>query len=395
MKIVLLSSYAYSLINFRGALLAAMAGAGHEVVACAPEDDPEIRHKLAAMGVRYERVPMQRTDRNPFGDLLTLFGLTRLLRAERPDIVLAYTQKPIIYGGIAAQIAGRIRYYAMVSGLGYVFTDDGRRQRRLLKLVVSILYRLGIRRAKSVFIFNSDDRDEMIRHRILRPDQTAIQVPGSGVDIRRFAAQPVPPGPPTFLMIARLLRDKGLLEFIDAARRVRSRHPETRFQLLGPLDPNPAGIRREQLEAWQSKGVIEYLGETRDVVPHLARSSVFVLPSYYREGLPRTILEAMASGRAVITTDSTGCREPITPGENGLLVPVRDAGALAEAMMRFVREPELAQRMGRRAREIAEERFDVAKVNALLMSSMGLATAVQPPVFVPQPATTRPAIGRV
>jgi glycosyltransferase involved in cell wall biosynthesis len=206
----------------------------------------------------------------------------------------------------------------------------------------------------------------------LRADLPVVQVGGSGVDLARFASAPLPPGPPTFLLIARLLRDKGVVEYVEAARRVRKRRPDARFQLLGPLDPNPAAISRAELEAWVAEGAIEYLGETRDVRPYLAKATVYVLPSYYREGLPRSIVEAMAMGRPIITTDAPGCRETTVDGQNGYLVPSRDSAALAAAAMRFADDPALAHAMGRRSRQIAEARFDVNRINAALLAAMRL-----------------------
>lgn len=390
MKIVVLASLAHSLINFRGQLLAAMVAAGHEVIACAPEDSEEARAALAKLGVRYRAVAMERANSNPFADIRTLRDYVRLLREERPDAVLAYTQKPIIWGGIAARIVGDIRYHAMCSGLGYVFTDDGAPsrtiRRRGLRRIVSVLYRIAVAKAETVFVFNGDDAGEMRRLGILHAGQRVIQVPGSGVDTGRFRAVPVPEGPPVFLLIARLLRDKGLVEFAEAARQVRSRWPEAQFRLVGPLDPNPSGVTLAELAEWNASGGVEYMGETRDVAPFLAAASVFVLPSFYREGLPRTILEALATGRAIITTDAPGCREPIEPGRNGFLVPVRDAGALAEAMAQFLHHPALAARMGQRSREIAVERFDANKVNALLLASMKLERPTVVPFVRPGPA---------
>lgn len=385
MKIVVVASLAFSLVNFRGALLAAMVAAGHDVIACAPEDDADIRAALAKVGVRYHCIPMERASLDVRADLATLHALVRLLRAERPDVLLAYTQKPIVYGGLASRIVKGSRFYAMVSGLGYVFTESGSMRRKLLRFLVSRLYGFAIARARAVFVFNGDDKAEMLRHHIVRRGQEVVQVPGSGVDLASYPCQPLPEGPPVFLLIARLLRDKGLAEYAEAARLVRARHPECRFQLLGPIDPNPSGISLRELNVWRDEGTIDYLGETRDVRPYLARSSVFVLPTWYREGLPRTILEAMATGRAIITTDAPGCRETVIVGENGFLVPVRDAEALAEAASRFAEDPSLADRMGRRSRELAAH-FSVERVNALLLATMGLAGRP-----APEPVTGRAA----
>jgi lipopolysaccharide/colanic/teichoic acid biosynthesis glycosyltransferase/glycosyltransferase involved in cell wall biosynthesis len=374
MKVLVLSSLAYSLVNFRGELLRSMVAAGNEVVACAPDPDPAIETALGKMGIGLRTVAMARTGTNPFADLLTLWGYYRLIRRERPDVVLAYTQKPIIYGGIAARLAGGTRYFAMCSGLGHAFSGGDGLRPRTLKAIVSWLYRMAVARAEAVFTFNRDDAGEMRRHGITTDRHAVIQVPGSGIDTAAFARQPVPEGAPVFLTIARLMRDKGLGEFVAAARALRQAGKPARFQVLGPYDSNPTGISPAEIQAWHDEGIIEYLGETRDVRPFLAQSSVFVLPTYYREGLPRTILEAMATGRAIVTTDMPGCRETIFEGENvnGMLVPPRDATALAAAMQRFIDEPDLAERYGASSRRMAETLYDVRKVNAQLLDVMQL-----------------------
>jgi len=371
MRIVVVASLAFSLVNFRKRLLADMVACGHEVLACAPEDDREVARELAAMGVAYRVMPMVRSGLNPFADLRTLAWLIGLFRAQRPGLVLAYTQKPIVYAGIASRIARVPRYFAMVSGLGLAFGEEGG---RWLRAVVALLYRVALKRAEGVFVFNADDREEMLRHHMIRADTNVVRVPGSGVDLDHYGAAPIPAGPVRFLMIARLLHSKGLSEYAEAARRLRRRYPEARFALLGPPDPSPAGIDAAQVEEWRREGAIRYLGEARDVRPYLAAASVFVLPSWYREGLPRTILEAMATGRAVITTDMPGCREPVEPGANGYLVPPRDAAGLATAMERFLLRPELVEQMGARARATAVERFSVERVNDILLSTMRLRT---------------------
>lgn len=374
MKVVVLSSLAYSLVNFRGALLAAMVEAGHDVTACAPDADDAITRTLACMGIGFSTVRMARTGTNPLRDLRTLWDLFRLMRRERPDVVLAYTQKPIIYGGIAARLAGRSRFFAMCSGLGHAFSNGSGFRPRLLRRVVSLLYRVAVAKAEAVFVFNRDDAGEMRRFKIIGPGHRLVQVPGSGICTDSFEQAPLPAGPPTFLMIARLMWDKGLAEFVAAARQTRAACPEARFQLLGPFDANPSSISPKELRVLQDEGVIEYLGETRDVRPFLAKCTAFILPTYYREGLPRTILEAMATGRAIVTTDMPGCRETVFTGddENGILIPPRDPGALARAMLRLATEEGLAARLGEASRRIAEARFDVRKVNALLLGTMGL-----------------------
>lgn len=372
MKILVLSSFAFSLVNFRGRLLEAMAAAGHDVIACAPDEDPDVEARLGAMGVRYRRITMDRTGSSPLADLRLLWAYIRLIRRERPGLVLAYTQKPIIYGGLATRLAGHARFYVLMSGLGYVFSSEAA-HRTWLRAIVRRLYRAGVAHAQAIFVFNRDDHAEMLAQGIVTPAHRVLQVPGSGVDLGHFAEQPLPEGPPVFLMIARLMRDKGLIEYVEAARALKARYPEARFRLLGRLDTeNPTGVPESDLAGWIAAGILEYQPETRDVRPWLAESSVFVLPSFYREGLPRTLLEALATGRALVTTDMPGCREPVVVGENGYLVPPRDAGALRDALERFLLDPGLAERMGRRSRRLAEEQFEVGKVNRLLLETMAL-----------------------
>ena len=374
MKVLVLASLAYSLVNFRAALLREMVADGHDVVACAPDEDPATIAELTAMGVRFISVPMDRAGTNPMRDLATLRALIRTIRREAPDICLAYTQKPIIYGGIATRIAGgNTRFFAMVSGLGHVYSD-GRPAtwpRLMLRWAVSILYRTAVARAAGIFVFNADDAGELRRHRIVGRDRRIVRVPGSGIDTVKFPHVPIPEGPPVFLLVARLMRNKGIGEFITAASAVRARYPEARFRILGPWESGPAGFTAEEIDDWGMQG-IDYLGATRDVRPHLALSSVFVLPTCYREGLPRTILEALATGRPVITTDTPGCRETVVPGENGLLVPPRDAPALAHAMEQLAGDPERVRSMGAHSRQLAQQRFRVERVNEQLLSEMGL-----------------------
>lgn len=370
MRVVVIAGLAESLVNFRGPLIAALLAAGHEVVCCAPGADPELCERLRAMGASYRSIELDRTGINPLRDLRALWRLKRLLEGLRPDLVFGYTIKPVIYGSLAARLAGVPAIYSMITGLGYAFIGQGTRQ-RALNLVVCALYRWTLAANRRVFFQNRDDLALFRRRRLLRGDDQAALVNGSGVDLARIPPQPVDVGAPTFLLIARLLWDKGIREYVEAAALVKAKHPYARFQLLGPLDSNPAAIPRAQLESWIRDGRIEYLGETADVRPFLAAATVYVLPSY-REGTPRTVLEAMATGRAVITSEAPGCRETVRHGENGFLVPVRDVDGLARAMERFILAPELAPAMGRRSREIAEEKYDVDKVNAVMMNTMGL-----------------------
>ncbi|MCX5578539.1 glycosyltransferase family 4 protein [Kaistia terrae] len=373
MTIAVVCSYTVSLVNFRYRLLAAMVENGHEVVAFGPEDDAPTIEALAAIGVRFVQIPMARAGLNPLEDLRTLAALYRELRRLSPDLILCYTMKPIVYGLIAARLAGIKQRHALVTGLGYVFSGDETNPRLPhTRRLATWLYRIALRGNGRVFVYNQADADDILAGRMVRDPARILAVPGSGVDLQRYPASGVPEGPPVFLMVTRLLREKGAREFVEAARRLRPRHPQTRFQILGPLDPGPLAIPRDEIDRWVADGAIEYLGETADVRPYLAASTVFVLPSYYREGLPRSILEALATGRAVITADMPGCRDAIVEGENGFLVPPRDPEALAAAMQRFIDDPTLAKTMGRCSLEIARQRFDVEAVNRILLTEMEL-----------------------
>lgn len=320
-------------------------------------------------------ISLDRTGMNPLHDIISLVSMSQILRRSRPGAVLGLSTKPVIYGSLAAWLAGVPRRYALVAGLGYVFTDDGAPQglkRRALRRLVTLLYRMAFRVCDCVFFHNADDLETFVGHGLL-PRAKAELTTGSGVDLDEFRPAPLPDGPVTFLLIARLLREKGIREYVEAARILRARGVQAQFLLLGDVDSNPGSLKRDEAMSWLSEGLIEWPGEVEDVRPWIARSHVYVLPSW-REGVPRSTQEAMAMGRPVITTDAVGCRETVEDGVNGFLVPVRDAAALAAAMLRFIENPALIESMGRESRRLAEERFDVHKINAIILDAMGISS---------------------
>jgi glycosyltransferase involved in cell wall biosynthesis len=369
-KIVVIASYAESLVHFKGAFLSALVDGGNEVATCAPEMDPEIVARIRHLGVSYHSVYMKRTSMNPFVDGKTVRQLVRFLRSAKPDIVLAYTVKPIIYGSIAARMTSISKIFVMIEGLGYAFSGQSFKQ-RALSLLMRMLYRFALRNSQSVFFLNPDDLSLFVDTGILSDKRKAVLLNGTGVDVDHYAPRPLPGSKVTFLMMARLIREKGIREFVEAARIVKGHYPAATFQILGGLDTNPGAFKESDLQGWQNEGVIQYLGITSDVRPYVSNASVYVLPSY-REGTSRSVLEAMAMGRPIITTDTPGCRETVVHGENGFLVPVRDVPALVNAMERFLHEPRLIGKMGKRSRAIAEDKYDVRKVNAVIMQAMGL-----------------------
>jgi len=331
-------------------LIRALKDAGYEPVVIAPQDHAA-EARMQALGV--ERIPVRidRSGANPWADLRLLARYRALLRQLRPAAYLGYTIKPNIYGSLAAASLG-IPALPNVSGLGTAFIRGG-----ALQSLVTALYRVGFARAPVVFFQNDEDRQLFVARRIVRGDQARV-LAGSGVDLERFAPASPPPDPLTFLLIARLLRDKGVVEFADAARSLRAELPNARFQLLGPIDEgNRTAISRAELDSWVRDGVIEHLGTTDDVRPSIAAASAVVLPSY-REGLPRSLLEAGAMARPLIATDVPGCRDVVEDGVNGYLCRARDARSLAQAMRRFADLPP-AERlaMGDAGRRKVQERF--------------------------------------
>lgn len=370
-KVAVLAGYQKSLILFRKALLAAMVRAGHEVVACAPESEASVTAQLKAIGVDYHVLSFHRTGTNPFRDLRTVLSLRRFYARTRPDLVFAYTIKPVIYGSLAARWVGIGPVFSMITGLGHAFVGSGRR-RQLLKTSVSWLYRFAMRHNRAVFFQNADDRAYFKAHQLIPPECPAILVNGSGVDLEEFRPAPWPEAPCSFLLLARLIAEKGIRDYVAAARWLKRRHPRLIFRLGGFMEARAGSITAAELEAWKRERLIEFLGWLDDVRPAIGACSVYVLPSYYPEGAPHSILEAMAMSRPIVTTDEPGCRQTVQNGVNGWLVPARSPRRLAETMERFVLHPALIPAMGRQSRLLAEARYDVRQVNQILMKSMGL-----------------------
>jgi len=385
-RIVVIGALPESLLIFRGDLLKAMVSAGHEVTAMAAQTDPEVVRQLAEFGVGFNAYPVQRGGMNPAVDIQTCVALRKALRQIMPDIVLAYTIKPVIWGGLAlSSMDAPARFYALITGLGFTFQPGGLRQKALTELVTR-LYRWALVRAHKVIFQNVDNQRAFVYRKVVDFQQSLV-VSGSGVNLNHFLLSTLPQGNIVFLTIARLLGAKGLREYAQAAQRVSGQHPDVTFRLVGPEDLSPDGLPLSEVQNWQVSGTLQYMGAAADVRPFIQQCHVYVLASYH-EGMPRTILEAMAMGRPIITTDAPGCREtvpltkkgliqraneePVMEGENGFLVRMRDSPALAQAMKIFIQQPGLIEAMGRRSREIAEEKYDVHKINQVMLDVMGL-----------------------
>jgi glycosyltransferase involved in cell wall biosynthesis len=377
MRIAVIGVNARGLLAFRGDLLRAMAQAGHAVLATTPDSDPLVLGLLDDMGVRHVVVPMERNGLDPIGDLRATVALRRLLKGFRPDVSLSYAAKPVVFGSFAARLAGVSTRSAMITGVGSVLiARDGLRQ-RALGLALRMLYAIALRQNDVVFFQNPDDMATFLGDGLVGSGQRKVLIDGSGVNIDTFRPAPLPPYPLVFLFIGRLIRDKGIREFMDAARIVHAADPAVRFQVVGSSDTNPTAIPPAELAAWQAEGLVEFCGETIDVRPSLAAAHVLVLPSY-GEGMPRSVLEALAMARPVITTDVPGCRDAVQDGRTGLVVPARDSRALAAAMKAFIDDPDLIRSMGHEARKVAEDRFDVRLVNHDIMTSLGITGSIEP-----------------
>jgi glycosyltransferase involved in cell wall biosynthesis len=354
-KVVIALNTAWNLVNFRSGLIRALVAAGYEVVAVAPND--KYSDGLKTLGCRFVPLHMDNGGTNPLKDVLLLWQFLRLFAIERPDVFLGYTVKPNVYGSLACRWL-RIPVINNIAGLGAAFISGG-----MVMQIVRWLYRTALRRSAQIFFQNDDDRQLFVSGGLVTADKTAL-LPGSGIDLDRFVYTPMPAtgndcAKFRFLLVARMLRDKGVGEYVEAARLLRKHWPQVEFCLLGFLDvKNPAAISRAEMDAWVAEGVVNYLGESDDVRSQITAATCVVLPSY-REGVPRSLLEAAAMGRPIITTDVVGCREVLDDGVNGLLCRPKDAADLAEKMARMIAMPQSElEAMGQRGRAKVEREFD-------------------------------------
>ena len=349
--IVLSVNASWNIVNFRRPVAEALVGSGYRLVALAPED--EFSERLAALGVEFMPITIDRQGISPRRDLMLLMRYREALKQIGADLFLGYTVKPNVYGSLAAHSLG-IPVINNVSGLGTAFIRKG-----LLPWVVTRLYRLALRRSATVFFQNRDDHDLFLRKRIVRPDQASL-LPGSGIDLEHFRPRREHRRSkgPVFLYLGRLLWDKGVREYVEAARLVRARVPDARFRLLGFVDvPNRSAVARADIENWMAEGLVDYIEACDDVRPHIAAADCVVLPSY-REGLPRSLLEGAAMAKPLIATDVPGCRDVIEHEVNGYLCTARDAASLASAMLRLTElGDDRRLEMGRQGRMRVEKSF--------------------------------------
>lgn len=374
-----MTNYLPHVTNFRGKLLEEISNLGYEIHILAPDLDvyPNEYNHLNSLGFTLHSIPLQRTGTNPIVDIKTLIHTYRLLLKIRPDAILSYTIKPVVYGTLAAWLARVPKRFILLSGLGYTFQNsENTTKTTKLQQLVYALYKYSLSKATAVFFQNPDDLKLFKQLKLINNKSNTVIVNGSGVDVSSFNVVDFPKDSdgktkPSFLLVARLLKDKGIVEYVEAAKLVKQKYPQTQFHLVGWIDENPAAIDQFQLDDWVASNVIQYWGKLEDVRPAIAESSVYVLPSY-REGTSRSVLEAMAMGRPIITTDAPGCRETVIEGENGYLIPVKSITELATAMIKFIENPEVFESMSLASRKLAEEKYDVNKVNAHMIKEMQL-----------------------
>jgi glycosyltransferase involved in cell wall biosynthesis len=357
-KILLFANTDWYLYNFRLSLAKNLRDQGHEVILVSPPGD--FQELLQGDGFPWIPFELSRQSINPFGELVAIWRLILLYQEIRPDIVHHFTIKPVIYGSIAAHLTGITGIINSITGLGHLFINTDRAT-RLLRAIASRLYRMNLYDTQVIFE-NPEDRDIFIQKNLIQAEQSHL-ILGTGVDVEKYRPTDKLNDIPVVLFSSRMLVTKGLLEYIEAARTLRQKGLNARFALAGRTDPgNPASIPAEQIETWKQSETLEWWGWQDDMPAALARADVFCLPSY-REGVPNALLEAAACGLSIVTTDVPGCRDVVTNGVNGWLVPVRNAEALANALETLITNPELRRRMGHAGREIAMNQFSMAKVN--------------------------------
>ena len=369
MKALLLSSHTPSLFWFRVDLMKAMQVAGYDVVACGQMPEKEWAERFKKLGVKYRQINVARNGLNPIGDFKTLKDIKRILEEEVPDKIFAFQAKTISYGAMAAKEMGIKEFYPMVAGLGSIFRGQGLKN-KLVRQVMSVLYKQAFKKSKKVFFQNNDDRKTLVDAGLLS-DEQIVMIHGSGVNLDKFSVVPTPKLC-TFLYIGRLIKDKGVGEYLAACKEIKHLYGDkVRCLLVGPYDSNPSALKPEELQPLVDAGIVEYFGEQSDVRPYIKQTSVYVLPSYH-EGTPKTVLENMAMGRAIITSDAPGCRETVVNGKNGYLVEVRNVEAVVAKMQYLIEHPQNISKMGAESRKMAEDLFDVNKVNDIILKTMGM-----------------------
>lgn len=367
-KFILVSPKNRSAYNFRGDLIKEIQAKGYDVVVTGP--NKEGIDKIEALGARFIEVSVNKNGLNPFADIAYCLKLKNIMKAEKADSIMGYTIKPVIYGSIAGWLAGVKNRTAMVTGAGYLFASKSLKA-RIIKQISFVLYKIGLGADQKVIFQNVDDLNEFVENGLVKKEKCYV-VNGSGVNMAKYTPSEYPEVP-TFFFLGRLVNAKGGMDFVRAAKMVRETHPNARFMILGKLEKDlPDAITAEDLMPYVNDGTVELFPETDNITQYYAMTSVFVLPTAYREGTPRVILEALASARAVITTFTPGCKETVINGVNGFFVPTHNPKALAEKMTYFVEHPENIAKMGAASLELCKNKYEISIINKNMLSIMGV-----------------------
>ncbi|GAB5563275.1 MAG: glycosyltransferase family 4 protein [Winogradskyella sp.] len=361
-RILIIASFAGSLIRFRGDYISSLVESGFEVFTAAPSYTDNDIQELKKRGATPIEFKLQRTGLNPFKDFKSILELKSIMKDNNIDLVFPYTVKPVIYGSIAANL-NKTPVISLITGLGFAFTGLTRKA-RILQRLNETLYKLSIRKNKFIVFQNTDDHQLFIDRKVISKKQPVAFVSGSGVNLSEYSfKEKNPTDKVSFLLVARLIKEKGIDLYMEAAKILKPKYPKAEFHVIGALETSPSAISEDELHKLHEAGTIVFHGKQMNVNEHLHKRDIFVLPSYYREGIPRTTLEACACGNPIITTDSVGCRESVKEGVNGFLIEPKNLDALVNALEFFITNPEKIKEMGINSRKYAEKRFDVKIIN--------------------------------
>lgn len=361
--ILVICSFAWSVVSFRGDMIKALESEGYNVLCAVPDSPGGSYPELDAHGINYVSYPLARSGMNPIKDLVTLFALTRIIRKHKINVVFPYTIKPVIYGTLAGRV-NRIPVIALITGLGLSFSGTSRKA-RALEILNTLMYRVAISGSTHLIFQNADDLALFEKKGIARNKSRCSVVDGSGINIESFPQRDYGSynGPVRFLMVARLIEEKGVMLYIEAAQTLKKEFPDVVFSLVGSSETTPSAVDPAIIQRYHEEGSLRFVGKLDDVTPEYQAADVFVLPTYYREGIPRSILEALSSGMAVVTTDSPGCRETVENNVNGFLVKTQDVTDLTDKLRTLISQPEKVKEMGMASRKLAESRFNVTVIN--------------------------------
>jgi len=363
MKILLFDGDVSCLVRFRGDFARELVKRGNEVEALVPVLNSSEKASMDSLGIKYTNINLARTNMSPVKIIKEFFRVRRHIKQINPDIIFNYTAKPFLLGSIAAKLLKVKKIYSMLPGLGFIFIGNSLKK-KLLRLIVCILYKISFACNNRAFVLNKDDHNELIQRKLIT-EKKLVMIRGEGVDLEHYSDDNENKNitPPVFLFVGRLIREKGINDFVKAAEIIKKEHPEIEFRVAGNVDKNPSSITLEELKELSRNKTINYIGFINDIREEFKKSSVFVLPSYYREGLPRSTMEALSMKVPVITTINPGCRESIEDGTTGYLTPINKPEVLAQKIEKFIQKPELVNKMGLNARAFAEKHYNVNIIN--------------------------------